>query len=99
MATAVKRRTKLNRYTNVPYDAYDGSAARQLKGSEVLQPRPMVRPKQRVVARPRVRVREAGAVSPFAVAGFLAVGVFAFMLLFSYVMVRVTSQNIIDLGS
>ena len=99
MATAVKRRTKLNRYTNVPYDAYDGSAARQLKGSEVLQPRPMVRPKQRVVARPRVRVREAGAVSPFAVAGFLAVGVFAILLLFSYVKLTVTSQQIIDLRS
>ena len=99
MATAVKRRTKLNRYTNVPYDAYDGSAARQLKGSEVLQPRPMVRPKERVVARPRVRVREAGAMSPFAVAGFLAIGVFAILLLFSYVKLTVTSQQIIDLRS
>lgn len=99
MATAVKRRMRPNRYTDVPYDAYDGSAARQLRGSEVLQPRPMVRPKERVVARPRVRVREAGAVSPFAVAGFLAVGVFAVLLLFSYVNLAVTSQQIIDLRS
>ena len=97
MATAVKRRTRLNRYTDVPYDAYDGSAARQLKGAEVLQPRPMVRPKERVVARPRVRVREAGAVSPFAVAGFLAIGVFLVLLLFSYVNLMTVSQQVIDL--
>ena len=99
MAAAVKRRTKYNRYTDVPYEADDGSAVRRLKGEEVLQPRPMVRPKERVVARPRVRVREAGVVSPFAVAGFLAVGVFVVLLLFSYVNLTVISQQVVDLRS
>ena len=77
MATAVRRRNiRYSKYDTVPYEAYDGSAARQLEREEVLQPRPVVRPRERAVVRPRVRVREAGAVSPFAVVGFLAVGVF-----------------------
>ena len=44
MATAVKRRSRYTNYSRVPYDAYDGSAARQLQREEVLRPRPMVRP-------------------------------------------------------
>ena len=99
MATAVKHRARYNRYSEVPYEAYDGSAARQLSGSEVLQPRPLVRPKERAVVRPKVRVREAGAVSPFAVVGFLAVGVFAILLLFSYVNLTMISQQVVDLKS
>ena len=31
MATAVKRRSRYTNYSRVPYDAYDGSAARQLQ--------------------------------------------------------------------
>lgn len=38
MATAAKRRTEYRNYRRVGFDAYDGSAARQLEGSEVLQP-------------------------------------------------------------
>mgnify|MGYP000985054724 CR=1 FL=1 len=84
MATAVKRRSRYTNYSRVPYDAYDGSAARQL---------------QRAVVRPRVRVREAGLVSPFAVVGFLAVGVFAVLLLFSYVQLTTISQQVVELRS
>ena len=91
MATAVKRRSRYTNYSRVPYDAYDGSAARQLQREEVLRPRPMVRP--------RVRVREAGLVSPFAVVGFLAVGVFAVLLLFSYVQLTTISQQVVELRS
>ena len=58
MATAVKRRSRYTNYSRVPYDAYDGSAARQLQREEVLRPRPMVRPRERAVVRPRVRGRE-----------------------------------------
>lgn len=98
MATAVKRRSsRSSRYDRIPYDAYDGSAARQLQREEVLRPRPMVRPRERAVVRPRVRVREAGRVSPFAVAGFLAIGVFAVLLLFSYVQLTVISEQVVDL--
>ena len=84
MATAVKRRSRYTNYSRVPYDAYDGSAARQLQREEV---------------RPRVRVREAGLVSPFAVVGFLAVGVFAVLLLFSYVQLTTISQQVVELRS
>lgn len=100
MPAAVRRRN--SRYTNydtVPYEAYDGSAVRRLEQEEVLRPRPVVRPRERAVVRPRVRVREAGAVSPFAVAGFLAVGVFAVLLLFSYVQLMTISQQVVDLNS
>ena len=91
MATAVKRRSRYTNYSRVPYDAYDGSAARQLQREEVLRPRPMVRPRE--------RVREAGLVSPFAVVGFLAVGVFAVLLLFSYVQLTTISQQVVELRS
>ena len=95
MATAVKRRSRYTNYSRVPYDAYDGSAARQLQREEVLRPRPMVRPRERAVVRPRVRVREAGLGSPFAV----AVGVFAVLLLFSYVQLTTISQQVVELRS
>lgn len=100
MATAVRRRhTRYSKYDTVPYEAYDGSAARQLEREEVLQPRPVVRPRERAVVRPRVRLREAGAVSPFAVVGFLAVGVFAVLLLFSYARLMTISQQVVALNS
>lgn len=97
MATAVKRKLRYDNYGEMTAAAYDGSAARQLQREEVLQPRPLVRPRERTVARPRVRVREAGAVSPFAVAGFLAIGVFAVLLLFSYVSLTTISRQVVDL--
>ena len=98
MATAVKHR-RYSKYDTVPFDVYDGSAARQLQQEEVLQPRPLVRPRERAVVRPKVRVREAGAVSPFAVVGFLAVLVFAALLLFSYVQLAVISDQVVSLRS
>ena len=101
MATAVKRRnsSRYPKYDRVPYEAYDGSAARELRREEVLQPRPMVRPRERTVARPRVQVREAGKISPFAVVGFLAIGVFAVLLVFSYVQLTVISEQVVGLKS
>lgn len=98
MATAVKQRTEYRTYRRVGYTAYDGSAARQLeRGAEVLQPRPQVRPRERTAVRPRVQVREAGKVSVFAVAGFLAVGLLAVVLLLSYVKLMVVSDQVVDL--
>ena len=99
MATAAKRRTEYRNYRRVGFDAYDGSAARQLEGSEVLQPRPQVRPRERSAVRPRVQVREAGKVSVFAVTGFLAVGLLAVLLLFSYVQLTTISQQVVELRS
>lgn len=103
MATMVKRRTKYG-YTAPGNRSYDGNAARRLEGrggsgssSQVLQPRPQVRPRRRAVARPKVQVREAGRVAPFAVVGFLAIGVLAVMLLMGYVRLAELSDEVVSL--
>lgn len=98
MATAV--RTRNSRYQSgrkIGYDAYDGSAARVLEREEVLQPKPRVRTKERVVARPKAMVREAGKVSPFAIVGFLAVGVFATILIMTYAQLTVLSEEVVTM--
>ena len=56
---------------------YDRNAVRAPGREQVAQPKPRVRPKEKALTRTRVQVREAGQVSPFAVVGFLLVGVFA----------------------
>ena len=66
-------------------------------GSEVLRPRPKARPKERTLVRPRVRVREAGQVSVFAVVGFLAVGAFAVLLMLGSVQLTVVSGEVVSL--
>ncbi len=63
-------------------------------GAEVLRPQPKVRTRERAAVRPKVQVREAGHVSVFAVVGFLAVGVFAALLLLSYVQLTVTADSV-----
>lgn len=97
MAAAVNR--KLNRYTG-PLTC--GSAAYDLDyngGVEVLRPRPKVRQRETAITRPVARVRERGHVSIFAIAGFLAVGVFAVLLLMSYVQLTVAADNVATLNS
>lgn len=100
MATAVRgRNNRYSAYQPVGYGAYDGSAARVLDREEVLQPRPEVRPRRQTVARPKVQVREAGRVSVFAVVGFLAVGIFAVLLLMTYVELTVISEDVVTMKS
>lgn len=85
-------------YGSVAYaPGYDGSAARSLGREEVLQPRPRVRTRQKVQARPRVRVREQGRISVFAVVGFLAVGIFAALVLMSYVHLTALNDEAVSL--
>ena len=66
---------------------------------EVLQPRPQprVRPRHQQLARPKVEVRSAGKVSPFAVAGFAAVAVLAVMILMSTVQLMSVSDEVVDM--
>ena len=100
MATAVRdRNRRYQTYGRVGYGAYDGSAARVLDREEVLQPKPQVRPRKRAITRPKVQVREAGQVSVFAVVGFIAVGVFAVLLLMSYVELTVLSEDVVTMKS
>ena len=95
MAAVAQRRTsRYEVYGNVAYDpVWEGGAvaAPAPERQEVLRPRPNVRPKERTLARPRVQVREAGKVSPFAVVGFLSIAVMAVMLLMCCV--RLTILN------
>lgn len=98
MAQTSKRRRTHREYERVTYGAYDGSAARQLEqGAEVEQPRPLVRPQRQAVTRPRIQVREAGSVSIFAAVGFLTIGAFAVLLLFSYVQLHSISEQVVAL--
>lgn len=77
---------------------YDSSAALPRR-QEVLTPRPKVQVRERAAARPQVQVREAGAVSPFAVVGFLAVGIFAVLLLMSYIQLTALTDQAANLRS
>lgn len=87
-------------YGSVAYaPAYDGSAVRAPGQEQVLQPKPRVRPKEKALTRTQVQVREAGQVAPFAVIGFVLVGVFAALLLLSYTQYVVVADEVVSLRS
>ncbi len=92
MAAAVRRKTSYLTYGNVAvdpaYEAMDVTAGRA---------EPLVRPRERVSGRAKVRVRQAGYAAPVAVLGFLLVGALALMLVWSYVQVTVTSDRVVHL--
>lgn len=102
MASATARRK--TGYTQ-PRGTYGNLAyaepARPLErgGSEVLRPRPKVRTREKALTRPKVQVREAGQVSIFAVVGFLAVGVFAILMMLSTVQLTVVNDEVVALRS
>lgn len=87
-------------YGSVAYaPAYDGSAVRAPGQEQVLQPKPRVRPKQKSLTRTQVQVREAGQIAPFAVVGFVLVGVFAALLLLSYTQYTMVADEVVSLRS
>lgn len=97
MATSAEQRRYRQRYGTVTGGAYDGTAVRRLEREEVLQPRPRTRERQRELERPKIRVREAGGVSLFAVTGVAAVAVFAVLLLFSMVELNTLSSDMVSI--
>lgn len=103
MAANRRRSTTAYRtYGSVAYaPAYDGSAVRAPRREEELQRAPAPYPKRREQVRkqerPKVQVREAGAVAPFAVVGFLAVALFAAMLMTSYAQLTVANDEMVAL--
>lgn len=101
MATRRRNQTSAYRtYGSVAYaPAYDGSAVRTPGQEQVLQPKPRVRPKERPLTRTQVQVREAGQVSPFAVVGFLLVGVVAALLLLSHTQYTMVADEVVSLRS
>lgn len=102
MAARRRNTTAYHTYGSVAYaPAYDGSAVRVPRREEELQRVPQPRTRERVrhkeLTRAQVQVREAGQVAPFAVVGFLAVAVFAGLLLLSYVQYTVLSSEMVSL--
>ena len=100
MATSGTRRRSRYSGSRPTYGnlAYAEPAVRPLEhGAEVLRPRPKVRPRERAAVRPKVRVREAGQGSIFAVIGFLAVGVFAVLFMLSTIQLTIVSDQIVAL--
>lgn len=94
--------TAYSTYGSVAYaPAYDGSAVRAPRREEELQRAPAPYPKRRQQVRKqeraRVQVRQAGTVAPFAVVGFLAVAVFAVMLITSYTQLTVANDEMVSL--
>ncbi len=92
MATAATKRHDYRVYGNV---AYDPAYAPEREGEERVEP--LIRPRERVVGRERVRVRAAGYVAPTAVIGFLAVAALAVLILMSYVQLTDSANQIVRL--
>lgn len=86
------RKIRYSSYGNV---AYDTGAIRAPQGRALTRPR--VLPREHSAVRPKVRLRPAGQVSPFAVVGFLAVAVFAALVLLSYAQLTMLSHQVVDL--
>ena len=59
--------------------------------------KPKHRTKEKALTRTKVRVREAGQVAPFAVAGFLLVGVLAALLLLCHTQYTVVTDEVVSL--
>ena len=103
MAEVTRRTRTYQTYGNVAYQPeYDGSAVRAPRRQELerpapAQPRPRVQPRRQPVQRPRVEVRQAGAVAPFAVIGFLTVALCAVLLVVSYAQLAVVNDQSVKL--
>ena len=95
-----RRTTGYSTYGSVAYaPTYDGNAARVPRREEELRRAPAPQPKKPVRRheRAQVEVRQAGAVAPFAVVGFLAVAVFAVMLVTSYAQLTGANDELVSL--
>lgn len=102
MATRRRFTTRYDSYGSAAYaPIYDGNAVRAPKREEEYQPAPQPRrreqPRRQEVKRAQVEVRQAGAVAPFAVVGFIAVAIFASLLLFSHAQSTVLNAEIVEL--
>ena len=78
---------------------YDGSAVRAPRRESESQPRPQVRPRRHVVQRPQPEIRQAGAFSPFAVIGFVAVAICAALLLIGNARLMVIKDQTVTLNA
>ena len=77
--------------------AYTGGAAPRREDEQYQLPKRA--PRRQAAARPQVEVRPAGQIAPFAVFGFLAVGLVAALLLISTLQVHMASDEVVTLKS
>jgi len=94
------KQTSYRTYGNVAYaPAYEGNVIRSPRREAQPAPRPKQRSRVRkeALTRTQVQVREAGQVSLFAVIGFLAVGVLAALLMFSFSQQTVLNRELSNL--
>ena len=94
--------TRYDSYGSVAYaPVYEGNAVRAPRREEEYQPAPQPRRREQSrrqeVKRTQVEVRQAGAVAPFAVGGFIAVAIFAALVLFSHAQSTVLNAEIVEL--
>lgn len=96
---AARQRTSAYRTNgSVAYaPAYSGNTVRSPKRGQEQRSLPKRAPRYQEIARPQAQVRQAGQVAPFAIIGFLAVGVFAVLLLLSTLQLHVASDNVVSL--
>lgn len=100
-----RRHSNRTTYGNVAYDLdYQRNVVPVPDGGEPYhRPRPRkqertgVRPRRRVVTRPKVRLRPKEAVAPFAVIGFALVAVMAAVVLVSYVQLNSVYADTVEL--
>jgi hypothetical protein len=102
MAARRRNTTTYSTYGSVAYaPAYDGDAVRLPRPEQAplpsVQPKTRQRVQRKALTRAQAQVRQAGQVAPFAVVGFLAVAVFAAMLLLSYAQQTVLNNNVVAL--
>lgn len=100
MAQTRRKSTRYETYGNVAYESTSGGAVITIpRQGEVAEPLPHLRPKERTKARPKVKTRPAGVVSPFAVTGFLCVAVLAVLILVSCARLAVYTDETVQLRS
>ena len=98
MATRRRFTTRYDSYGSVAYaPVYEGNTVRAPRREEEYQPIPQ--PRRQQLERTEVEVRQAGAVAPFAIIGFMAVAVLAALLLFSHAQSTVLNAEVVQLRS
>ena len=98
---AARQRTGVYRTNgSVAYaPAYSGNVVRNPRRQEEQYTVPKRNVRRAPTARPEIRQRQAGAVAPFAVAGFLAVGVFAVLVLLTCLQIHAATAQVVSLRS
>ena len=98
MATRRRFTTRYDSYGSVAYaPVYEGNTVRAPRREQEEDLHRAPQPRRRPLQRTQVEVRQAGTVAPFAVIGFLAVAIFAAMLLASHARCTVLNAEVVQL--